>query len=83
MSVVQTDYGPVRSAPAKKSIWLVIDDVPSNDAKDIESLTDQLKAEVSRLVLQKVDQSRRPRPECIVSAGTAETDKLRIFEQAR
>ncbi len=66
------------SATPDTSIWLVIGDVPDEDAEVLKALVDELKNDVEKKVRETLGQFesaqvRSPR------AGIAKTKKLRIF----
>ena len=83
--VVQTEYRTsMRPTPAKQSIWIVLDDPPGgDDAEALEQLKNELVGIVRDTARKGIDSSRTPQPNCNVTAGVAETKKLRIFVQEK
>ena len=70
--------GGNRGANVDTSIWLVIGDVPDEDAEVLKSLVDELKNDVEKKVRETLGQFRNSQVRS-PRAGIAKTKKLRIF----
>lgn len=81
---VQTRYDRMRAPAVKKAIWIVIDDPPGGDNEEsLRDLKKALELQVTKIARSRIDETRSPRPACGVTAGVADSPKLRIYQQER
>ena len=73
----------MRAPRTEKAIWIILDDPPGETTEELTDLMTELQIAVNDVAGKRVNRNRSPEPRCEVSAGVAESAKLRVFQQGR